>query len=213
MLFESSLAAGPARRLRAGDQRRRAVPQVVSFLLDSLGKRCWPTHLDVREDPHHAARQGQRAVRRRRRARRGRATSSTPASSQSYFLSSYSARKLGMRTTGHAGGSQNLTLTSAPHAARRRPRRDAAQARPRPVRHRADGAGRQLRDRRLFARRGRLLGRGRRDRLPGARDHHRRQPARRCSSASSRSAPTPTRMGSKTDRLGADRADEDRRRS
>ena len=31
---------------------------------------------------------------------------------QGYFLSSYSARKLGMRTTGHAGGSQNLTLAS-----------------------------------------------------------------------------------------------------
>ena len=31
---------------------------------------------------------------------------------QSYFMSTYSARKLGMRTTGHAGGSQNLTLTS-----------------------------------------------------------------------------------------------------
>jgi len=31
---------------------------------------------------------------------------------EGYFLSSYSARKLGMRTTGHAGGSQNLTLSS-----------------------------------------------------------------------------------------------------
>jgi PmbA protein len=31
---------------------------------------------------------------------------------QGYFLSSYSARKLGMRTTGHAGGPQNLTLSS-----------------------------------------------------------------------------------------------------
>jgi PmbA protein len=31
---------------------------------------------------------------------------------QGYFLSSYSARKLGMRTTGNAGGSHNLTLTS-----------------------------------------------------------------------------------------------------
>jgi PmbA protein len=31
---------------------------------------------------------------------------------QSYFLGSYSARKLGMRTTGHAGGSHNLSLTS-----------------------------------------------------------------------------------------------------
>jgi PmbA protein len=31
---------------------------------------------------------------------------------QGYFLSSYSARKLGMKTTGHAGGSQNLVLSS-----------------------------------------------------------------------------------------------------
>ena len=31
---------------------------------------------------------------------------------QGYFLSSYSARKLGMKTTGHAGGSQNLSFTS-----------------------------------------------------------------------------------------------------
>ncbi|MFY9459435.1 MAG: metallopeptidase TldD-related protein, partial [Aquabacterium commune] len=30
---------------------------------------------------------------------------------QTYFLSSYSARKLGLKTTGHAGGSQNLVLT------------------------------------------------------------------------------------------------------
>ena len=31
---------------------------------------------------------------------------------QGYFLSSYSARKLGMKTTGHAGGAQNLRLSS-----------------------------------------------------------------------------------------------------
>ena len=31
---------------------------------------------------------------------------------QGYFLSSYSARKLGMATTGNAGGSHNLVLTS-----------------------------------------------------------------------------------------------------
>jgi PmbA protein len=31
---------------------------------------------------------------------------------QGYFLSTYSARKLGMHTTGHAGGSQNLSMTS-----------------------------------------------------------------------------------------------------
>jgi PmbA protein len=32
---------------------------------------------------------------------------------QSYFLSTYSARKLGMKTTGHAGGSHNLLLRHA----------------------------------------------------------------------------------------------------
>ena len=31
---------------------------------------------------------------------------------EGYFLSSYSARKLGMKTTGNAGGSHNLALTS-----------------------------------------------------------------------------------------------------
>jgi PmbA protein len=31
---------------------------------------------------------------------------------EGYFLSSYSARKLGMKSTGNAGGSHNLTLTS-----------------------------------------------------------------------------------------------------
>jgi PmbA protein len=31
---------------------------------------------------------------------------------EGYFLSTYSARKLGMRTTGNAGGSHNLVLTS-----------------------------------------------------------------------------------------------------
>ena len=31
---------------------------------------------------------------------------------QGYFLSTYSARKLGLRTTGHAGGSHNLHMSS-----------------------------------------------------------------------------------------------------
>ena len=32
---------------------------------------------------------------------------------QGYFLSTYSARKLGMKTTGNAGGSHNLTISSS----------------------------------------------------------------------------------------------------
>ena len=172
---------------------------------------CCAEHIDIHEDPHMPQRQGQRAVRRRRRRDDARATSSSAGVVQGYFLSSYSARKLGMRTTGHAGGSQNLTLTSRLTAARRRPRRDAAQAASRPVRHRADGARRQLRDRRLLARRRRLLGRERRIAHPvheitiagNLRDDvegHRRGRRRRLHDRQ------------QDDRLGADRAHEDRRR-
>ena len=71
-----------------------------------------PEHVDIAEDPHlprgkgsapfdeEGVRTQARNVVERRRA------------SQGYFLSSYSARKLGMQTTGNAGGSHNLTLTS-----------------------------------------------------------------------------------------------------
>ena len=34
---------------------------------------------------------------------------------QGYFLSAYSARKLGMQTTGNAGGSHNLLVQPGPH--------------------------------------------------------------------------------------------------
>ena len=61
-------------------------------------------------------------------------------------------------------------------ARRRRPRRRCCAHGARPARHRAARAGRQPRDRRLFARRGGLLGRERRDRVSGRGDHDRRQP-------------------------------------
>jgi PmbA protein len=58
------------------------------------------------------------------------------------FLSSYSARKLGMKTTGNAGGSHNLTLTSR---LTQRPGDDLdamlRKAGHRPVCDRADGQG------------------------------------------------------------------------
>ena len=99
-----------------------------SFLLDSLGQQVLPAaHRHPRGPAHaRAARAARRSTTKAwRRAPRDVVSAGVV---QGYFLSSYSARKLGMRTTGHAGGSQNLTLTSRLHAARRRPRRDAAQA-------------------------------------------------------------------------------------
>ena len=99
-----------ARRLRAGHERRRAVPQ-GTFLLDSLGKPVLPstsTCSRIRTIPRgkgSAPFDDEGVVTRRARW-------SMAAGVQGYFLSSYSARKLGMRTTGNAGGSHNLTLTA-----------------------------------------------------------------------------------------------------
>lgn len=80
-----------------------------SFLIDALGKQVFSPNVQLREDPHVAG-----------------AYASTPFDDegvttaardvvrdgilQGYFLSCYSARKLGMRTTGNAGGAHNLTL-------------------------------------------------------------------------------------------------------
>ena len=119
---------------------------------------------------------------------RCRATSCATACVQGYFLGSYSARKLGMaidrqRRRRHnlvvAPGSDDLAGAARAHG-------------PRPARHRAARAGREPGDRRLLARRRRLLGRGRRDRLSGRGDHDRRQPEATCSATSSPSATTST---------------------
>lgn len=110
VLFESPLAAG---LLGAYVQATSggALYRKATFLVDSLGKQVLADHLDVHEDPFilrgkASAPFDDEGVRTRAR------TVVEAGVTQGYFLSSYSARKLGMKTTGHAGGSQNLTLTS-----------------------------------------------------------------------------------------------------
>ena len=110
VLFESPLVAGLVgslvQAISGGALYRKA-----SFLVDSLGQPVMAPHLDLDEDPHQpkgkaSAPFDDEGVRTsKRRVIDGGVV-------QGYFLSSYSARKLGMRTTGHAGGSQNLRLTS-----------------------------------------------------------------------------------------------------
>jgi PmbA protein len=110
VLFESTVAAG---LLGAYVQATSggALYRKTTFLHDSLGQAVWPAHIDIVEDPHQPRGKGSapfddEGVRTQAR------TVVAGGVVQSYFLSSYSARKLGMRTTGHAGGSQNLRLTS-----------------------------------------------------------------------------------------------------
>ena len=110
VLFESTIAAG---LLGAYVQATSggALYRKSTFLLDSLGKQVLPEHIDVHEDPHVPRGKGSSPF--DDEGVRTAARSVVKAGVvQGYFLSTYSARKLGMRTTGHAGGSQNLALTS-----------------------------------------------------------------------------------------------------
>ena len=110
VLFESTLAAGLlgafVQATSGGSLYRKA-----SFLAGCLGQLALAEHLDLREDPHVSKGKGSAPF-----DDEGVLTSARSVveagTVQGYFLSSYSARKLGMKTTGHAGGSHNLTLTS-----------------------------------------------------------------------------------------------------
>ena len=110
VLFESPVAAGLlggfVQAVSGGSLYRKS-----TFLLDSLGKRVFPKHIDVLEDPHVLRGKGSSpfddegvTTRARRVVDAGRV--------QGYFLSTYSSRKLGMPTTGNAGGSHNLVMRS-----------------------------------------------------------------------------------------------------
>ncbi len=112
VLFEAPLAAaliGSFVHATSGG----ALYRKSSFLVDSLGQQIFPTHIQISERPHIP-----------------RGSASSPFDDdgvatkerevvadgvlQGYFLGTYSARKLGMVTTGNAGGSHNLIVHSGP---------------------------------------------------------------------------------------------------
>lgn len=113
VLFEASLASGLISSLisaiSGGNLYRKS-----SFLLDSLGKVIASPLLHIDEDPH---------------IKKGLASSPFDNEGvathrrilvdngvlQGYVLSSYSARKLGMKTTGNAGGNHNLIIRPGEH--------------------------------------------------------------------------------------------------
>ncbi|KAA0182410.1 metalloprotease PmbA [Cupriavidus cauae] len=110
VLFEAPLAAGLlgafVQAVSGGALYRKS-----TFLYDTLGKPVFAPHIDIHERPHVPGAMGsapfdEEGVKTRARdvVRDGVV--------EGYFLSTYSARKLGMQTTGNAGGSHNLALTS-----------------------------------------------------------------------------------------------------
>ena len=110
VLFESTLASGilghMVQALSGGSLYRKS-----SFLLDSLGREVLPSHIQVHEDPFVKGGKGSAPfddegviTQARDVIKDGRV--------MGYFLGTYSARKLGMQTTGNAGGSHNLVMSS-----------------------------------------------------------------------------------------------------
>ena len=79
--------------------------------MDSLGRKVLPEHINVYEDPFVIRGKGSSPFDDEGVITQARQVVESGAI-QGYFLSTYSARKLGMKTTGNAGGSHNLTLSS-----------------------------------------------------------------------------------------------------
>jgi PmbA protein len=110
VLFEAPLACGLLGNFVQAASGA-ALYRKASFLVDALGQPLFADHVSVREDPFIP-----------------RALGSSPFDEEGvrglqrdvvaggvlngYFLSTYSARKLGMKTTGNAGGAHNLELLS-----------------------------------------------------------------------------------------------------
>ena len=111
VLFEAPLAAGLlgsfVQAISGGALYRKS-----TFLLDSLGKDVFAPHIQVVEDAHVVGAVGS-APFDEEGVRTGRRDVVKDGVVQGYFLSTYSARKLGMKTTGNAGGSHNLSITSS----------------------------------------------------------------------------------------------------
>lgn len=110
VLFEATLASGLigsfVRAVSGGALYRKS-----SFLLDSLGTQVFPKFMQISERPHIKGGFASSYFDDEGVATHDREII-TDGVLQGYFLSSYSARKLGMQTTGNAGGSHNLIVKS-----------------------------------------------------------------------------------------------------
>ncbi len=108
VLFEAPLAGGLLGSL-VHAASGGALYRKASFLLDHLGKQVMPSFVQIAERPHIPCGLGSASF-----DSDGVATKDRDVVRdgilQGYFLSTYTARKLGMQTTGNAGGSHNLII-------------------------------------------------------------------------------------------------------
>ena len=112
MLYEADIARGVighfVSAVRGPNLYRKA-----SFLLDRLGERVMADHVRIHEQPHIRGALASAAF-------DGEGVATSPRDLvaggvlQGYVLDSYSARKLGVETTGNAGGVHNLTVDGGP---------------------------------------------------------------------------------------------------
>ena len=111
VLFEAPLACGLIGNFTQAASGG-ALYRKASFLVDGLGRQVFADHLSIHEDPYLPRAAGSSPF--DEEGVRGHARDVVAEGVlQGYFLSSYSARKLGMKTTGNAGGSYNLELRSS----------------------------------------------------------------------------------------------------
>jgi PmbA protein len=110
VLFQADVAVGLLRSF-IGAIRGSALYRKASFLLDHLGKPVFPEFVTIHEEPRLPMGLASAAY-----DNEGVATSNREFVHQgvlaSYVLDSYAARKLGMQTTGNAGGVRNLRINS-----------------------------------------------------------------------------------------------------
>ncbi|OFZ70120.1 MAG: metalloprotease PmbA [Betaproteobacteria bacterium RBG_16_58_11] len=111
VLFEASIAAGLlgsfVSAVSGGSLYRKS-----SFLLDSLGTQVFAPFIQIVERAHLKQGLGSAPFDNEGVATTDRAVVKDGVL-QGYFLSSYSARKLGMQTTGNAGGNHNLIIETS----------------------------------------------------------------------------------------------------
>jgi PmbA protein len=113
VLFEAPIAQGLIGHF-VGAVSGGSLYRKSSFLLDSLGQEIFPKFFQIHEAPHLPKGFSSSPF-----DAEGVATSARDVvkngALQGYFLGSYSARKLGMRSTGNAGGNHNLIVRDTGH--------------------------------------------------------------------------------------------------